>query len=405
VAVGTIAAKNYLSFARVLARSFLAHHPRVPFFLVLSDEVDGAFDPAAEPFRLLHLEELGIPHLRRFCFRYSRQQVAVAAKSYLVGHLLDRGFERAVFLDADVLVLSDLTPLLAPADPRSIMLTPHLLAPLAGAERAARELNILQSGVYNAGFVGVSDTPAARRFLAWWQDRVYLHCRHALAEGLHNDQRWLDLVPAFFEDVCILRDPGCNVAHWNLPEREIQVCQGAVLVDGRPCRFFHFSGFRPEEPQTVTKHSRRLTMADIGPAARLFERYASLLAAAGCQETRSWPYAYGFFDNGVAIPDVAREIYLELGEAVGPFGDPFRAAGPHSYFHWLDQPVDEFPDPCRKVTRLWQAVYRRRPDVERAFPDLLGADRDAFLAWTASSGAREHAIPERFLNGSPASFV
>ena len=51
LAVATIVAKNYVSFARVLAQSFLSYHPDVPFFVLLSDEVDGYFDP--EPSRFV----------------------------------------------------------------------------------------------------------------------------------------------------------------------------------------------------------------------------------------------------------------------------------------------------------------------------------------------------------------
>jgi hypothetical protein len=58
----TIVAKNYLSFARVLARSFHAHHPDLPFFVLLADEVDGYFDPAQEPFQLIPFCDLDIPH-------------------------------------------------------------------------------------------------------------------------------------------------------------------------------------------------------------------------------------------------------------------------------------------------------------------------------------------------------
>ncbi|MDX6269800.1 MAG: hypothetical protein QOD28_1023 [Acidobacteriota bacterium] len=38
VVVATIVAKNYLSFARVLADSFRRQHPEVPFFVLLTDE-------------------------------------------------------------------------------------------------------------------------------------------------------------------------------------------------------------------------------------------------------------------------------------------------------------------------------------------------------------------------------
>ena len=158
VAVGTIVAKNFLPFARVLGQSFVEHHPTVPFVVVLADRVDAAFTPASESFETVLLQQLGIPDLRRLCFGYSRQQVAIAAKPYLLRHLLNQGFTTAIFLDADILVPDSLQPLFDDAGAHAISLTPHLLSPLFAVDRCARELNILQSGVYNGGFVGISDT-------------------------------------------------------------------------------------------------------------------------------------------------------------------------------------------------------------------------------------------------------
>ena len=54
----TIAAKARLPSARVVARSFAEHHPGVPCFVLLADEVEGCFDPAAEPYDLLGLDVL-----------------------------------------------------------------------------------------------------------------------------------------------------------------------------------------------------------------------------------------------------------------------------------------------------------------------------------------------------------
>jgi hypothetical protein len=42
-------------------------------------------------------------------------------------------------------------------------------------------------------------------------------------------------------------------------------------------------------------------------------------------------------------------------------------------------------------------VYRTRPDLQLAFPDLLGADRHRFLSWAMQSGTREHGISSHFL--------
>jgi len=396
IAVGTIVAKNFLPAARVLARSIQARHPQVPVFVLLTDEVDGCFDPAREPFTLLTLDGLDLPDRRRLCFRYTLHELAASAKPWLLAHLLDLGFRGAVFLDADVLVVGELTPLLLAARRHDLVLTPHLLRPPRGDDRAARELTILSAGVFNGGCLGTSGSPAARRFLSWAQERLSQHCRRDVANGLYHDQRWLDLAAGLLDDVCILRDPGCNVAYWNLRERALQVGPDVVLADGQPCRFIHFSGYSPEQPQRVTRHVPALRLADIGDAAPLFERYGLLLEAAGFAQAARWPYAYGAFDNGVPIPDVARQLHSELGPSADRFGDPFRTHAFTSFFRWLQEPIDGGPT-SRPISRLWDALYRQRADVQRAFPDPRGRDRREFLQWARRTGAGEHGVHEVFL--------
>jgi hypothetical protein len=382
VAVGTVFAKNYLPFARVLADSFQQHHPSVKFFGVLADRADGWFEPAAEEFAIVPIEELAIPDLARMTFRYSRLQVSIAAKVHLLRHLLDRGFDAALFLDVDIQVTGNLNGLLDQVTRSAITVVPHLLEPLEGCDRIGRELNILQSGVFNGGVIGVSESKTARAFLSWWQDRVDQDCRHSLKEGVHYDQRWLDLVPSFFEDVCILRDPGYNVAHWNLPERALP-----------SARLFHFSGYDPDRPEIVTGYSDRLSMRGIGQVARRFSRYQEALMEAGWEASRIWPYAYELWDNGVPIPEVARRLYDELGSRAERFGDPF-ATTPGSYFSWLNESVggDRMP------TNLWVSIYARRPDVQAAFPDPRGDDRERFCAWALTSGTAEHGIPDALIS-------
>ena len=310
LAAATIVAKSYLSFARVLARSFRQHNPGIPFLVLLADEVDGFFDPAEEPFELLTLADLEIPGLERLRFRYAQQPLSYAATPYLLAALLRRGFSRVVFLKQESLVLSDLSSLFDIVGQHSIALTPHLLSPLAGADAIPRELNILQSGTFNGGVIAVADTPVAHQFLTWWGARLATDCRHAIADGLHYEQRWLDLVPACFGDVHILRDPAYNVGHWNLPERRITHRGEIVLVDGEPCRVFRFSGYSPDEPLAVSRYSSRLTLDNVGPARIVVDRFRLALEAAGYHETKGWPYAYAVFDNGVPIPEMARTIYF-----------------------------------------------------------------------------------------------
>lgn len=399
VAVGTIVAKRRLAEGRVLARSLARHHPEVPCYALLADEVEGVFDPAAEPFRLLELAELAIPGAERLAFRYDQQALSYALTPHLLEHLLDRGHERVAFIKQESFVVGRLDPVFERLGRHAVVLTPHLLSPPRGPTGVDRELSVLQAGDVNGGLVGVSESPVARRFLAWWQERVATHCRHAVGEGLHFEQRWLALAQSLFEGVHLLRDEGCNVGHWNLPEREVEQRGDQVLVNGRPAGLIRFSGYDPDRPEALTRHfPDRLRVSDIGAGARVLERYRDSLEAEGRREAAAWPYAFDRFDDGVPVPDLARVLYAELDDAAEGFGDPFRTAPPPSWFGWLNGPAD---DGSPTVTRLWDEVHRRRPDLREVFPEHLGADREAFLAWARDSGRREHDVPDALLPGAP----
>jgi hypothetical protein len=70
--------------------------------------------------------------------------------------------------------------------------------------------------------------------------------------GTFVDQKWIDLVPAFFDKVCILKHPGCNIAYWNLHERTLSQGKDAILVNNQPLCFFHFSGVKASKPDVLS---------------------------------------------------------------------------------------------------------------------------------------------------------
>src|SRR5215211_3769907 len=272
----TIAAKREWALARVTAASFAEHHPDIPFFVLLADEPQGALDPRAEPFEVVSMQELGAP--RRLTGELSRLELTYALTARFVAHVLDRGYDRVLFVKQESLVAGSLDGVFDLLERRSIALTPHLLRPLDPDD----ELSILLAGVFNGGLVGVADRPQGRQFLDWWRDRAEELCVHDVAAGVHFEQRWLDLVPGFFSEHAIVRDPGCNVGHWNLGERE------------PPWSLVRFSGFDERDPERVSRY-RDLRLGDIGRAAEVWRDYAARLRDAGVTETRDWGYA---FDSG-----------------------------------------------------------------------------------------------------------
>ena len=146
------------------------------------------------------------------------------------------------------------------------------------------------------------------------------HCVRDVANALHFEQRWLDLVPSYFDDYTYVRDPRFNVGHWNLPER-----------DG-PTTFVRFSGFDPENPEALTGYTARLHLPDVKATAPLFRTYAGLLDRAGFAVAKDWPYAYDRLEDGELIPYAARQAYRNLtDDEARAFGDPWRPLSQNAF--------------------------------------------------------------------------
>src|SRR5262249_32297517 len=154
-----------------------------------------------------------IPDLPRFCFQYSVLELNTAVKPYFLQFLIhSHGLSKLVYLDPDIIVFNPMRALSSVLDRHCIALTPHLLSPYPEDQCRLNEIDILRAGTYNLGFLALAAGATTDAFLEWWKKRLYTGCRIDLDHGMHVDQKWVDLVPGFFDDVFILRDPGYNVA-------------------------------------------------------------------------------------------------------------------------------------------------------------------------------------------------
>ncbi len=378
----TICSKNYIHFARVWAKSVAAHHPDVDIVLYLADEADGYLDLAAEPFAIVEARELCIPEFRYFCFRYDIVEFNTAIKPYCFSDLIVRGYRNIVYMDPDTRIYDRLDEVLkelqggAPA-----VLTPHALSPNEHRE-PPNDFTFLQSGVYNLGFLAVRSTPKIRELMAWWERRLLRHCvANRLSDGLFVDQKWMDLLPAYCPGVAILRHPGYNVAYWNVDERAMRMFDGQVMVDDVSLKFFHYSGIVPGDRSVLSKHQKRLTVADLRDAMPLFERYHDDLDRNGRAVASQWPYAYGTFSNGEQIPKAARQLYREQLERYPD--DPFSSS-----IAQLNEPAEITPNPNGVVTRLGHYVWRSRENLQATFPLADRPSQVRYARWFATKAAR-----------------
>jgi hypothetical protein len=320
----TVVSRSYVPFAQVLVDSIREHHDPADLD-VLVCVVDGAADDAPTgSIGVDAAELLGAARLFDMAWRYGRQPLVIACKSPMLQLAAERGYRRSIFLDADMLVLAPLDPLLAATARAEVVLTPHLTAP-AGTGRfttgdtgRAFERILLLSGVFNGGCIGVRAGAPADRFLDWFTDRLRTHCRHDVTNGLHYDQTWLDLVPGLFDGVEVLRDHTINVAYWNVAQRPVTCApDGSWTVADELLRLFHFSGFDPRCPDVPSRYRPAMTMADLGGAAPLLDRYRSLLVEAGVLEAIGAPSGFASLADGAVLDADLRAAVLDLGIDLG----------------------------------------------------------------------------------------
>lgn len=397
----TIIAKNYLAHARVLAESFQRNHPDGRCFVLIIDETDGYVDAAEEQFVLVRPDEIGLESFEEMRGAYGVMELSTAVKPWLLRHMLlthDDGSGIA-YMDPDIEVVSRMTELEAELREHAVVLTPHVLHGMPRDGRKPSETDILMAGVYNLGFIGLSNRDDAHLVLDWWSERLLTDCHVAPERGLFVDQRWVDFVPGLVSDLQIFRDSAYNVAYWNLPERELSVAEdGATLVDGRPLRFFHYSGYDPKRPATLSKHQDRVDVAADPVLWRQCGAYGEALLAAGMEQVRSLPYEHDLLPSGLRLTSLLRALYrtgLETGDCPDSL---FTSAGEAEFVAWLNAPAPEAPALTRFLFGLWAA----RPDLQRVYPFVRDGDVDGYVGWCRVHGREEIAIPDVLLSGQPA---
>ena len=383
IAACTIVSPNYLAFARVLSASYLAHHSEHRFFvLVVADTADPApfQDTSFEP---VMLHELGLDDLRGEAMKYDILELNTNVKPAFMAYLLERhSLDQLVYLDPDVLVLHPLTPVFTALDRgATAVLTPHITAPVYDG-RSPSEQDHLYNGTYNLGFIALRRSAEAERLLAWWSARCLALGFSEGRTGLFVDQKWMNLAPGLFEDVSILRDPGCNMAYWNLQERTLTPAGSGYCVNGAvPLCFFHFSGIAPAEAGQLSKHTNRFTLADRPDLLALFAGYRAALLDARDSAAESIPYGFDHLSDGIVITRLARRIYSRH-QARWQGTDPFDAAGPFAKFAWRLGLLAGKTPPARNTWREFSPRDRRVLAIHRVLRlalRLLGPDRYELL--------------------------
>jgi len=388
-----VASRNYLSFVRVLAESWLEHHPGSTVTIVLIDADEASVEWRPDGVEIIGAAALDIApdEIRRMTAMYSAVEYATALKPWVLQYVLRRA-DVAVYFDGDIEILASMGDVAARAL-EGVVITPHNLHPLPPDGRLPDHPTILLAGIYNAGFLAVSANDGG--FCDWWSEQLSRSCISDVQQGFHTDQRWLDFVPSYFPHV-ILRDPTCNVAYWNLHERPVEWAGDRMVLDGRPVRFFHYSGLSADTGWQLSRFlgpDPRITLADDPAVARACRRWIRRLDDAGRAADRTIPYGFATTANGLVLDVHARRTYrdaliaAEAGDGPEP-PNPLDDDGGEAFEAWLlDRPAG------RRLSRYARHIWDLSPPMQAVFPDVEGDHAASWRAWLAAHGAEAAGIP------------
>lgn len=315
---------SYLDRARVLYASLRKWHPDWRLVALITDRPPESikFDVEKECFdEVIYSETLPIDNIHGWLFKHDIVEVSTAVKGPFLEILLARNnCDLVVYLDPDICLFNRLAIVDEWRGNWSIALTPHQLVPDDDDRTVIdNEITSLATGVYNLGFIAVANDPEGCRFAQWWAKRLLSFCVDDIGRGLFVDQRWCDHVPSFFNNVFIIKDAGYNVASWNLSQRTVNINHcGAILVNGLPLRFWHFTKLGPVGETMTMRYARNNY-----PVYEVWNWYAAEVDANKVPNLPERYWHFKNYSNGEEIRREHRQKYRNSPELMRIFPNPF----------------------------------------------------------------------------------
>jgi hypothetical protein len=386
----TIATPDRAAQSRVFARSARKCHPdaRLAVLVLGPDSATPMFEDLYD--LAISVEQLSLSCFADMRFRYSTPELCFALKPWVIGHLLEKFPDEPVYyFDSDIEIFAPLAEAEAVlAHGANLVMTPHILHP---APEQESEEDLLRSGSFNGGFLGVAPSPGGRAFVAWWGERLRTGCTIDYTCG---DQRWLDLVPSIWDGVAILRHPGYNFACWNARQRPMSCLDGAWTAAGQPLRFVHYTKWnlrKQDSEQYLAEHFRRG-----------YESFSSIFAdyqrKVQAEDRFDREHSQVIEDEvlapaGKPVADLVRSAYAKHGPTVDGDADEVLARA----VAILNAPSKDRADlPDLPMTLLYDEIWQRRADLRYRFDVDRASGREAYLRWLVEGGLAGLGIPAAF---------
>jgi len=291
----TICTNNYISLGRALGRSLQRSGNDFHFVIGLADKWNDELNDYYKDFEVIPCTQAGAPDLEEMSQRYTIVELSCALKPVFHKHLLEKypDAEYVTYLDSDLFAYGPMHELDEVHKQYDIILTPHILQPQPFDGKHPNEIAYLATGTFNAGFLSLKRSDNTLRMLDWWAERVRYYGFYDFKRGLFVDQKWLNLVPVFFDSTTVLRHYGYNVAYWNMHERTISNENGRWMINKTfPLIFMHYSSVNLKEGILFFKQQNRYTDQAQPLYKQLFMEYRDLVYQDGYEYTSRFECYY-----------------------------------------------------------------------------------------------------------------
>lgn len=284
---------------------------------VLSEKLNGFLPKDTEgKLHVIAPEDIYGKFTIQMRFYYDAFEFSNACKAGLHSWIQkNTSIDRWLFIDGDMLCFGSLEPIFNTLNENNILLSPHLNKPSGSF---STDVQMLSAGAFNGGLLGLKRSDISQAFCNWYLRILTFYClndpplapqdRFIKSTVIFGDQRWLDLVPAYFPGVIVAQERGFNLGHWNMRNDHLNWQNTALHIGNDLVSLFHLSGWSTSQPTRVSRYSS-LDWTGNPVWIGISQSYKESLDP--LNESFNIPYRFNTYSDKSVIPKSHRRRYLQ----------------------------------------------------------------------------------------------